>query len=155
MHNGYIPEFWKLKRDIIAMLSDEVFHEIKGSTDSEYFFLLFLEFYKNSSTQDKLTKISECLEQGIKTIWDLLEKHHITDQYMLNVIISDGVRVVWSRFHSLWAQWLNTLYYKDAPDATIIASEPLDHSDDLKEVKEDSIITVDENNDVINKELSL
>merc|ERR1711974_542101 len=34
MHNGEIPQFYKMKRELLSSLSDEIFEQIRGSTDS-------------------------------------------------------------------------------------------------------------------------
>lgn len=44
MHNGSIREFGRVKRDLATAVSDELFPEIKGSTDSELMFYLALTF---------------------------------------------------------------------------------------------------------------
>ncbi|KAF2077373.1 hypothetical protein CYY_001301 [Polysphondylium violaceum] len=46
MHNGTIPYFLKLKRDIINLCSDSAFEMIKGTTDSEVLFALFITNYE-------------------------------------------------------------------------------------------------------------
>lgn len=42
MHNGSIEGFPKIKRRLQQFLSDEVFNVVKGNTDSEWSFALFL-----------------------------------------------------------------------------------------------------------------
>ncbi|KYQ92969.1 putative glutamine amidotransferase [Tieghemostelium lacteum] len=46
MHNGTITYFSKLKRSILSMLSDTAFEMIKGTTDSEVLFALFITNYE-------------------------------------------------------------------------------------------------------------
>ena len=47
MHNGDIGGFDKIKRHLRHKLSDEIYDWIKGQTDSEHFFALFLELFHN------------------------------------------------------------------------------------------------------------
>jgi predicted glutamine amidotransferase len=42
MHNGNIEAFSKIKRRLQQQLSDEIFNVVKGNTDSEWSFALFL-----------------------------------------------------------------------------------------------------------------
>ena len=44
MHNGSIREFTRVKRDLTMAISEELFPEIRGSTDSEIMFYLALTF---------------------------------------------------------------------------------------------------------------
>lgn len=46
MHNGCIPFYNHLKRDIYSMISDSAFELIKGTTDSELLFALFISNYE-------------------------------------------------------------------------------------------------------------
>jgi ergothioneine biosynthesis protein EgtC len=96
MHNGYIPGFARLRRSILADLSDEAFHLIDGSTDSEHLLALFFDRYVGTDGEpldrlwtawrDTMTYVSElCTEAGID------EAPH------LNVALSDGRRAVVSR----------------------------------------------------------
>jgi len=125
VHNGYIPEFHKIKRDIIACLDDDIFFQIQWNTDSEHFFALFLQYYFSNDSDNQKHKMVESLRSAIQKIWELLTAYNITDPYMLNVMISDGVNIIGSRFHSLWVQGLNTLYINELETSVCIASEPL------------------------------
>ncbi|RYG63058.1 class II glutamine amidotransferase, partial [archaeon] len=44
MHNGGIPYFARIKRPLQNLLHEAFFSEIKGSTDSEHIFALFLHY---------------------------------------------------------------------------------------------------------------
>jgi len=155
IHNGHVNDFKVIKRDIMRMLSDEIYDQVLWNTDSEHFFALFLEFYKNSSTTDELQKISECMHDAITKISELFKKHALSWEYMFNVVISDWQRVVASRYHSKWVQGINSLYYKKNLESILVVSEPLDDSTDWVEVGEDSILTIDEDNKIENKKFSL
>ena len=43
MHNGVVPQFAKIKRRLLSLLSDELFLWIKGQTDSEHVFALLMQ----------------------------------------------------------------------------------------------------------------
>jgi hypothetical protein len=44
MHNGHIPAFRRIRRPLMARLSDENFLAIRGTTDTEHVFALIAEF---------------------------------------------------------------------------------------------------------------
>jgi glutamine amidotransferase len=43
MHNGDVARFGAIRREVLRSLSDDAFHAVKGSTDSEHLFGLFLD----------------------------------------------------------------------------------------------------------------
>ncbi|CAN0093572.1 unnamed protein product, partial [Ectocarpus sp. 13 AM-2016] len=43
MHNGGIPGFARMKRQLLAQLGDEAYLAVEGSTDSELCFAYFLD----------------------------------------------------------------------------------------------------------------
>lgn len=43
MHNGDVARFGAIRREVLRGLSDDAFHAVKGSTDSEHLFGLFLD----------------------------------------------------------------------------------------------------------------
>jgi len=44
VHNGYVADFHKIRRDLMLALDDELFPEVQGSTDTEVVFHLALTF---------------------------------------------------------------------------------------------------------------
>jgi len=46
MHNGLVACFSQVKRDILNILSQKSFDMIKGGTDSEHVFALWLDLYR-------------------------------------------------------------------------------------------------------------
>lgn len=57
MHNGGIPHFSRIKLHLLNQLSTQFFHEIKGSTDSEHIFALFLTIlYHNKSSSQSTSR---------------------------------------------------------------------------------------------------
>eukprot|EP01111_Echinosteliopsis_oligospora_P005212 TRINITY_DN1844_c0_g1_i2.p1 TRINITY_DN1844_c0_g1~~TRINITY_DN1844_c0_g1_i2.p1 ORF type:complete len:396 (-),score=81.12 TRINITY_DN1844_c0_g1_i2:62-1171(-) len=130
MHNGYIGMFTRIKKHIVSILSEEAFQIIKGTTDSEYSFALFLHYYaqlrqeslnnnQGDRARDKLHTMSEAISKVISTIEDL-GKYLPTDdpQYqpsdfynLLNFVVSDGDHVVATRFTTGPLHDAHTLYY--------------------------------------------
>jgi predicted glutamine amidotransferase len=153
MHNGSVARFHKLKRSLIARLSDEAFHSVVGSTDSAHLFGLFLDSWADSKQEDPLVRISEALQMTVETTVMLLRDHGITEESQINLAVADGKHVVACRYTTGDVKLAPSLYWHegkryvcrkgvvymvdpvtdpDAPGTTketvIIASEPL--SDD-------------------------
>ncbi len=144
IHNGRINNFRQtLYRPIRNELSDEIYQWIHGSTDSEHIFALLLNQW--------LANPEKSLEQALHTT--LLTLKELAASYqtyaLLNLIISDGHRLVASRFST--KPPAPSLYYlkDDAnfPKSVIIASEPLSTSN-WAICPENSIISVGEGNDI-------
>ncbi len=140
IHNGRIENFRQtLYRAIRDRLSDVAYQGIKGNTDSEHIFALLLD--------ELQAQPSATLEQALQTVLldlDRLAKSHQVAA-SINMIVSDGHRLVASRFAS--DQQAPSLYWlRDDPafpEAVIIASEPI-FAGNWNSFPEQSIITVGE-----------
>lgn len=122
IHNGRIENFKQaLMRPICDRLSDAAYKSIKGSTDSEHFFALFLdEHLKNPDGT-----LEQALQKALLNLDELAKSHQVSAS--ANIIISDGKRLIAARFASgiecpslYWTR--DDLTY---PESVIIASEPI------------------------------
>ena len=122
IHNGKIDNFKQtLMRPISEILSDVAYKSIKGSTDSEHFFALFLdEYLKNPGGT-----LEQALQSALLKLAELAKSHQVSAS--VNIIISDGKRLIAARFASgiecpslYWTR--DDLNY---PKSVIIASEPI------------------------------
>ena len=70
MHNGYISQFAKIRRKLQQALSDDLFHVITGSTDSEHAFVLFLSLLPKSEEDQDFTieVLADTMRKTILTI---------------------------------------------------------------------------------------
>ncbi|CAB1104717.1 unnamed protein product [Ectocarpus sp. CCAP 1310/34] len=68
MHNGGIPGFARMKRQLLAQLGDEAYLTIEGSTDSELCFAYFLDELPNTGDQLSAQEISQVLRRTIARI---------------------------------------------------------------------------------------
>ena len=117
MHNGRIEDFNDGPR--IAFhnyLNAEIAANIHGSTDSEYFFALFRQHYRNTSN------VETALAESCKALEQILAGAAA----LVNVIISDGHSIFACR-HALNGDECPSLYYTEShpsyPDSVVIASE--------------------------------
>lgn len=108
MHNGGIPHFSKIKLRLLNLLSETFFNEIKGSTDSEHMFALFLTilYSKHLDNSDYATinpsvdDIVEALNQTISTIIHLCARVEIEEACSINICVTDGVNIVATRYRN-------------------------------------------------------
>lgn len=164
MHNGRIAGFKSMKREILNRLSNEAFHLIAGSTDSEHAFALFADHYLHLKEElSHLEAMVAALTKTIKEVEILREETGVEAASLLNFAIADGQCAVVSRYISHPPEEANTLYIhygeryvcKDGvckmvnPDvgngAVIIASEPLNEDEGWHKVESNSLVVVDQN----------
>jgi len=128
MHNGGIPHFSRIKLRLLNLLGDPFFQEIKGSTDSEHIFALFLTIlysnYPSSSDLSGYLNISPSLDESIlalnktiSTLLSLCEEVEIEDACSLNLCLTDGVNIIATRFRN-GPQMPPSLYYNYGADFT-------------------------------------
>lgn len=132
MHNGWLPAFEKVKRELLNLLDDELYHWIKGGTDSELIFALFLQLAKKSTK--KPVDIVSLLQDCFALIISVLKKHLAKAIAHLNICLTDGKRLVAARYCNSKHLKPETMYIcrheqgteeQTKVDAVIIASEKL------------------------------
>jgi len=186
MHNGYVEHFPLFKRSIVNLLSDEVYHNVQGTTDSEHLFALYMEFYKqmkpNYTKEKRLELMEAVMCKVITTVKgfgvDLKKKQpekYVNEDFTdsLNLVVSDGDRIVATRYTSGPPKGAHTMFYCTGKDfhchpggdtkvlknsdvevtehnqveehekMVIIASEPLTEGYDFKEIPPNYMIIAD------------
>ncbi|MBE9206449.1 ergothioneine biosynthesis protein EgtC [Nostoc sp. LEGE 06077] len=124
VHNGEIVNFQQtLYRPIRDSLGDSTYHLIKGLTDSEHIFALFVEIWQSSVDSTLVSSLAIALQK----LTELAQKYDTS--FSANIIVSDGQTVVAVRY--AYGTQAPTLYwYCDDlthPSQVIVASEPLSH----------------------------
>ncbi|CEP03220.1 hypothetical protein PBRA_002980 [Plasmodiophora brassicae] len=111
MHNGHIAQFGKLKRKLVASLTDECFAIIEGTTDSEHCFAVFMDeltrCLSSSPTSTGATPIFDrtgrpqdlldAMTMTVKRLRRIRQECGITEHSYLNFAVTDGDCVVISR----------------------------------------------------------
>ncbi len=114
MHNGGIEDFSKIKRYMRRELSDEIYNWLRGQTDSEHMFALFLHYlflkHPNSATP---LQMAEAMHQAIERIIELKNELGIESENYINLAISDGHNVVALRYVTNPEAIASTLYYSE------------------------------------------
>jgi hypothetical protein len=112
-----IPDFDKIKRGMINRMSNDCFLCINGSTDSEYIFGLFLTFLTNKNEATPIQDTIAAVEKTIATILELCLEAGVTEPCSLNLVISDGINVLATRYRN-GCQMPPSLYYKYGSEFT-------------------------------------
>jgi len=164
MHNGTVGEFAGIRRSLLALLSDQAFNGIEGSTDSEHLFALFLDYWRRrtSAGDAPIDAMTGALEETIATVLRLQHEQGGTSGARLNIAVSDGRRAVASHYADPAPRTAPTLYWHEGrryvceggvvamvdpdvrSDTVIVASEPLSADPGWEPVPVNSMIFVDE-----------
>ncbi|ORY82065.1 nucleophile aminohydrolase [Protomyces lactucae-debilis] len=106
MHNGGIGEYPKVKRRLHALLREEYFLYMQGSTDSECAFALFLNCLHDlglppdQHTQFEATQLRQAMLNTIAIINRLTKEAGCVEPSLLNFAVTDGRDVVCTRYIS-------------------------------------------------------
>lgn len=152
-HNGDVTDFRKIRRDLQMDLSPEFYAELKGTTDSETFFLLALTYGLLENPKRALQKMVERVKKA------LVDNGIENGALNLSCAISNGQTVYTLRyahnaksktqFYSSKSGWITekkpaidgTAYF--AEDNIVVVSEPLDHYDNKwTEIPDNSFATI-------------
>ena len=140
-HNGYLEDFahaWR--NEIRGILRPEFEQLIHGTTDSEYLFALFSQFYAKSGE----------IAAAMTELVGLLEELARGKRALLSFIVSSTAQLVALR-HAI-GDASPTLYYHieetGAGKAVHIASESLTAHDGWTKIEENRLLQVNENNEI-------
>lgn len=111
MHNGSIGGFQLIKRYMRRELNDEIYDWVKGQTDSEHFFALYLQTFEEMHAQYTAESMALVLAATIRRLTKIQEKHGVDEISYLNIAITDGFSMIASRYISDPEQPCPTLYY--------------------------------------------
>ena len=171
MHNGAIAEFPKLKRRLQQRLSEESFLQIDGNTDSEHLFALFRDRLAEGKVDGNPTSMmADALGRTIEEAVELSCAIERNEPSRLNLVVTDGIRAVVSRYASGAAE-APSLFYRhtsqcmceegifrmvetDEPGpAIVIASEPITRQAGWQPVPQGHMLIVDRDRTVKLREL--
>jgi predicted glutamine amidotransferase len=134
VHNGYVNEFPRLRRELLMTVRPDLFGNIAGSTDSELMFHLALTF---GMLDDPLTG----LEAMVGYVEQVAESAHVPEPVQMTVGLTDGSTLYAARYAS--GPVVNSLFVSEnveslralhpsserfahfSDDARVVVSEPL------------------------------
>lgn len=165
MHNGGVGGFSVIKQKLLALITEPFFQNIKGNTDSEVIFALWLSFYYN--TKRTMEDMVRAWQQVLEVILALQNQHGIEKRTFINSVITDGKRMIGLRYSTNTDECLSMYYaagqsfepedddfkmhksIDDQPQSIIVASEKLSgHQEDWNEMPKQHFIMVDEDKSV-------
>lgn len=166
MHNGEIHDFISIKRHLRHLLDDDIYNWIQGDTDSEHFFALFIQLSKGRD-MSQLEVAGDVFQETINEITRLGKEYGSKGDSYYNICITDGERMLASRYCSNKKQKPETLHYFKGPffhptlhtqtqiptesgvDCVLIASEILtQHQGTWHEVPANHLLMIDKNHDL-------
>jgi len=115
MHNGGIRRFSLIKRDLINQLSDHYYQWIRGQTDSEHIFALFMQNVSQLSGEKQGTDLplpflAECFKKTFSDLEQLKQARDLNEASVYNMVITDGRRMLVTRFSTNPQEETRTLY---------------------------------------------
>jgi predicted glutamine amidotransferase len=156
MHNGDLGGFRDLRRALIGRLSDEAFGWIKGSTDSEHIFALYIDHYRTAPGEGA-SRLEAAMQATIESLKSLRAELPARAEAYLNLAVTDGHSAVVSRIAS--DESPESLYFiggrqYDCVDgvctmrpghgnAVLVASEPLSRDEGWTPVPANHLLTID------------
>jgi len=134
MHNGFIAEFARIKRDMALAVDESLFADITGQTDSEMLFYLALTFGLKDDPPG-------AVERAIGHVEALGRDHGVTYPFQGTIATTDGERLWAFRYstegksrslflsrsiHTLRELYPERTILRDLPDdARLVVSEPV------------------------------
>lgn len=134
VHNGYVADFDRLRRDLLFAVDEELFGNIAGSTDSEVLFHLALTFGLEQDPVGALERMAGFVESRARA-------QKIDQPLQMTVGVTDGEQLYAARYASgpvvnslfvsedaasvrlLYPENERLAHYSD--DARVVVSEPL------------------------------
>jgi glutamine amidotransferase len=111
MHNGGVENFAAVKRQIREPLSDEFYNWIKGQTDSEHLFALLLHYLFQEGKSINPESVMEAFEKMFDHLYKLMNQNNINEPAYLNMVVTNGLFVVGTRFITDANETPLTLYH--------------------------------------------
>ena len=172
MHNGRIGSFRKVRRRLLESLTDQAFDIVKGSTDTEHLFAVFVdEIVRNgcpvdpggrgAPTNDGAHELARRLMAAIQRVLVLVAEEPGGEASFLNVAVSDGKHAAVCRYTDDEREAPETLYYlhgelyepagrafaeprpEDHGEAIVVSSERLTEDPRWREVPAGAVLALD------------
>lgn len=91
MHNGDVALFQKYRRQLLGKLSDLAYSVVKGTTDSEFLFALFLDKWRAVPQHvSAASKLARALQETIDDVLVTIAAFGEQEPSYLNIVVADG-----------------------------------------------------------------
>ncbi|MEX1139010.1 MAG: class II glutamine amidotransferase [Bacteroidota bacterium] len=111
MHNGHIGGFPLLKRKIVNLLSEELYLSIRGSTDTEHAFALFLNRLRGPESGASPFEMKVALLGMVEILQKLATDNNIEETSYLNICVTNGDELIALRYVSDPVKPPHSLYW--------------------------------------------
>ncbi|MFC3909855.1 class II glutamine amidotransferase [Legionella dresdenensis] len=120
-HNGSLSSMPLMKQMLTGLIKPAIYSQIRGTTDSEWIYSLFLSQLDDYTAEITLDEAWYALIKALKIIRDVRRQHNITESSPVNLFVTNGKYLIVTRFvydfgcsvnkvqkafleyHSLWA----------------------------------------------------
>lgn len=172
MHNGRIGSFRTIRRALLEGLTDEAFDIVKGSTDTEHLFAVFVdEIVRNGCPVDPggaeasrgagALGLAERLVAALRRVLDLSQTRGDGTSSFLNVAVTDGRHAAVARYADDPIENAESLYYlhgemyepagrrfadrrkEDEAEAVVVSSERLTEDPRWRPVPTGTVLALD------------
>lgn len=132
MHNGFLGNWVRWRRDVEALIPDELYPFRIGTTDSEAIFLAILGA--------GIDQPVEAATKVLAKLTDIVTRSESGDRFRFTSVLSDGSDLYAFRYSV--NDHANTLYYRQLDANVVIVSEPFDHDENWTTVPEGHVVIV-------------
>ena len=141
LHNGNLTGFSANRSVIFSDIDKDLRPYIKGETDTEYMFYLFLTIKKKLESREIYASKQDILEETAEKMFDYLKHHY--KQFRANIIYANKTHSIIIRY--AFSSDAKPLYFNGRPkrNALLISSLPV--MDNYKLIPPHTIIIVDHN----------
>ncbi|MCG8420953.1 MAG: class II glutamine amidotransferase [Proteobacteria bacterium] len=180
MHNGNLAGFMKARQKLLSLLSEAAFAAIRGTSDSEHIFGLFLDRLAERKEDKPVERMANALEATLRQLAEIVPRGD--EPSTLNLAVTDGSNTVVSRCIFGDLARATTLYMREGQrfrcknglcvmdavseggtecptcneaSAVLIASEPLFEHETWSPVDPQHLVLVDANRQVTRRPLWL
>lgn len=172
MHNGHVGAFRRVRRRILGGLTDEAFDVVKGSTDTEHLFAVFVdEIIRNGCPVDPggegahdgwgAMELALRLSGAVERVLSAVREYGDGEASFLNVAVADGKHAAVCRFTDHDTERPESLYFlhgemyepagrrfpdrrpDDEGEAMVVSSERLTDDPRWEEVPANSLLVLD------------
>ena len=145
MHNGRLDQFSRFRRLILNGLSDQAFDFIKGNTDSECAFAIFLDEI-NFDLDASLKKLKKAMTATVAKINHYRKRVNVETNAFINFALTNGKVSLFTRYSSNTEIRPASLFYSQKDNSIIVSSEPLtDIKTDWQKVERSTLLSIENN----------
>ncbi len=117
IHNGQIGDYQQVRRQLEAVLPDEMYASRKGATDSELMFLLAI------AQMNEAGEPIAAVQAMLSMVYEAMRQKSVKTPLRFAAALSDGEKIYAFRYSS--DDKPPTLYLNHCNGGTVVASEPL------------------------------